>query len=100
MGSAVRCRSGGDTAIVGASNKAAGVDSPFQGAAYVFVRNGTVWSQQQKLTAGDGAANDYFGSSVSVRGDTAVIGADGARARGRDRNRRDVNLHRPGGMVV
>jgi uncharacterized repeat protein (TIGR01451 family) len=34
-----------------------------------------VWSEQQKLVASDGAAGDYFGYSVSVSGDTAVVGA-------------------------
>ena len=33
------------------------------------------WTQVAKLTAGDGAANDYFGYSVSIDGDTVVIGA-------------------------
>jgi hypothetical protein len=33
------------------------------------------WTQVAKLTAGDGAAGDYFGSSVSIDGDTIVIGA-------------------------
>jgi hypothetical protein len=32
-----------------------------------------LWTQQQELTASDGAANDQFGVSVSVSGDTAVI---------------------------
>jgi len=45
-----------------------------QGAAYVFVRSAGVWTQQQELTALDGAVFDLFGSSVSVSGDTAVIG--------------------------
>ena len=53
----------GDTAVIGASGK-----SGAQGAAYVFVRSGGVWSQQQELTASDGAANDYFGSSVLLSG--------------------------------
>ncbi|KAA3663098.1 MAG: hypothetical protein DWQ04_11605, partial [Chloroflexi bacterium] len=47
------------------------------GAAYVFVRSGSSWSQQVKLTANDTEAGDYFGRSVAVNGDTAVIGADG-----------------------
>ncbi len=48
------------------------------GSAYVFVQaaNGT-WSQQAKLTAADGATGDFFGCSVAVDGDTAVIGAHG-----------------------
>ena len=67
----------GDTAVIGAS----GVNNG-QGAAYVFVRNGGVWTQQQKLTASDGAAQDMFGTSVSVDGNTAVIGAHGQRCQG------------------
>ena len=45
------------------------------GSAYVFTRSGTVWSQQQKLTASDGAASDRFGGSVAISGDTAIVGA-------------------------
>ena len=48
---------------------------PHQGSAYVFVRSGTSWSQQQKLTANDGAAHDGFGYSVAISGDTVVVGA-------------------------
>ena len=61
----------GDTAVVGAFGASAG-----RGAAYVFVRSGTTWTQQQKLTASDGVSLDQFGWSVSVNADTAVIGAD------------------------
>ena len=45
------------------------------GSAYVFVRNGTSWAEQAKLTASDAAAGDAFGGSVAVSGDTAVVGA-------------------------
>jgi hypothetical protein len=45
------------------------------GSAYIFKRTGTAWAQQQKLTASDGAAWDYFGHSVSINGEYAVIGA-------------------------
>ena len=41
----------------------------------MYVRSNGVWSEQQKLTASDGAESDYFGYSVSIDGDTAVIGA-------------------------
>ena len=41
----------------------------------MYVRSNGVWSEQAKLTASDGAAGDYFGYSVSIDGDTAVIGA-------------------------
>ncbi|NOK11951.1 DUF7507 domain-containing protein [Corallococcus exercitus] len=66
----------GDTALVGAfaADTAAGVNS---GAAYVFVRSGTMWSGQAKLTASDAAAGDVFGSGVALSGDTAVVGAYG-----------------------
>jgi hypothetical protein len=45
------------------------------GAAYVFTRSGTTWSQQAKLTASDGAASDFFGYSVAIAASTAVVGA-------------------------
>jgi hypothetical protein len=64
----------GDTVIVGVhlDDTPGGEDA---GSAYVFVRSGTTWSLQQKLIAADGAPGDYFGVSVSVSGDTAVVGA-------------------------
>jgi len=65
----------GDTAIIAApGDDDAGTDS---GSAYVFVRSGTVWTQQTKLTALDAAAGDGFGSWVAIEGDTAVVGAIG-----------------------
>ncbi len=49
------------------------------GAAYIFTRSGTDWSQAELLRAGlyDPSAYDYFGSSVSISGDgnTAIVGA-------------------------
>ena len=69
----------GDTAVIGAY--LADDKGSNSGSAYVFVRaaDGT-WSQQAKLTAADGAAADWFGWSVSISGDTAVIGAFGSAA--------------------
>lgn len=62
----------GNTAVIGAPfDDDKGADS---GAAYVFVHDGTSWNQQAKLTAPDGAALDYFGFSVAVKGDTALVG--------------------------
>jgi uncharacterized protein (TIGR03437 family) len=66
----------GDTAVIGAPGESF-ASQYNRGAAYVFVRGGGAWSQRQKLTATDGAAGDEFGSSVSVSGSTAVIGAGG-----------------------
>ena len=65
----------GDTAVVGAFG-AAVAGKPQQGAAYIFVRSGTTWTQQQKLTAVDGAASDLFGWSVAISVDTVAIGAN------------------------
>jgi hypothetical protein len=61
-----------DTALIGAFG-----DDSSKGSAYVFTRTGTTWTQQQKLTASDGATNDVFGKSVSLDSDTALIGAFG-----------------------
>ena len=60
----------GDTAVIGAYEA-----NGNQGSAFVFVRNGTTWTQQAELTATDGSGGDQFGYSVSVSGATAVIGA-------------------------
>ena len=63
----------GDRALIGAwQDDDHGTDS---GSAYVFERAGGVWTQTAKLTASDGAAGDYFGWAVSIRGGVAVVGA-------------------------
>ncbi len=65
----------GDTVIIGAiGNDDAGIES---GAAYIFTRDGSAWSEQTKLIASDAAASDWFGWSVSIEGNTAVVGAIG-----------------------
>ena len=62
-----------NTTVIGADlNDGNAVHS---GAAYVFERTGTSWSQRDKLTASDGAADDLFGYSVALDDDTAMIGA-------------------------
>jgi hypothetical protein len=63
----------GDTALIAAClHDGIGNDS---GSAYVFIRSGTTWTQQQKLIASDGAEGDMFATSVSLDGDTALLGA-------------------------
>ncbi len=49
----------------------------YSGAAYVYRREGDTWIEEQKLTASDGEAEDFFGYSVSIAGSYAVIGAPG-----------------------
>jgi hypothetical protein len=63
----------GDTALIGAPlDDDNGQDT---GAAYVFTRTGGVWSEQAKLLASDGVADEWFGREVALDGDTALIGA-------------------------
>ncbi|MCJ7553450.1 MAG: FG-GAP repeat protein, partial [Ignavibacteriaceae bacterium] len=45
------------------------------GSAYIFHRSETTWTEDTKLTASDGEIDDWFGKSVSISGDYAVIGA-------------------------
>ncbi len=63
----------GDYAIVGAyANDSYGSDS---GAAYIFKRNGNTWTEQVKLAPSDMAFSAWFGRSVSISGDYAIVGA-------------------------
>ncbi len=63
----------GDYVVAGAPrNDGAGRNS---GAAYVFRRQGTEWVEQAKLVASDETRSDYFGISVAMDGDTALVGA-------------------------
>ena len=69
----------GDTAVIGATRswhpRVLSPPSFRSGLAYVFQRNETTWTQQEKLTPSDGAKSDWFGHAVAVSEDTAVIGA-------------------------
>ena len=48
----------------------------FSGAAYVFTGEEGVWVQKAKLQGNDSADFDQFGNSVSVSGETVLVGAD------------------------
>ncbi len=65
----------GDVILAGAHGDDLGGSKSQSGAAYVFRYNGTQWIEEAKLTASDAALGDQFGISVSVSGETAVIGA-------------------------
>jgi len=63
----------GDTIVVGAYEDA---DNGFEsGGAFVFQRTGDIWTEQQKLSASDGSADDRFGFSVAASGSLVVVGA-------------------------
>ncbi len=45
------------------------------GSVYFYTQMGSSWSRQGKILAADGAADDYFGRSVSLYTSSALIGA-------------------------
>lgn len=74
----------GDSVIVGAAY--AEVDGQYTaGAAYIFERQGESWVEQGRLTSTTPAAGEYFGTSVSISGNHAIVGVD----------TRNENLHTP-----
>lgn len=71
----------GDYAVIGAPNDddPSGIDA---GSAFIFKRDGSNWTQTDKLLAADLQASDFFGAAVSIRGDYAAVGAPGEDADG------------------
>ncbi|MEA3287611.1 MAG: fibronectin type III domain-containing protein, partial [Candidatus Marinimicrobia bacterium] len=65
----------GDYVIIGAEGDDDGLNAA--GAAYIFAKIDTAWTQQAKLLAGDAEMRDYFGNAVAIDGDYALIGAYG-----------------------
>jgi hypothetical protein len=102
----------GNTVVVGApveASDATGVNgnqndnsTSASGAAYVFVRNGSTWTQQAYLKASNTGANDLFGGSVSVSGDTVVVGANNedSNATGVSGNQNDNSAANSGAAYV
>jgi len=72
FGDSVSISSDGSYAIIGARQ-----ENSKRGAAYIFTRSGSTWTQQAKLTASDAQANDEFSWSVSMSSDGsyAIVGA-------------------------
>ncbi|MDX1959316.1 MAG: hypothetical protein SFU98_12125 [Leptospiraceae bacterium] len=79
----------GDTIVVGAANEdslqttitngtlvqANDLGTANAGAAYVFRRNGTTWTNEAYLKASNANVSDVFGYSVAISGDTIVVSA-------------------------
>jgi hypothetical protein len=75
----------GTTVVVGApseSSNSTGVNgnqldnhANNSGAAYVFTRGGSSWTQQAYLKAGNTGEDDFFGTAVAISGATVVVGA-------------------------
>ncbi|HVS19312.1 MAG TPA: FG-GAP repeat protein [Planctomycetota bacterium] len=102
----------GDTLVVGApgeDSSATGVDgdqiddaAADAGAAYVFVRSGTAWTQEAYLKASNTGADDRFGGSVAVSGDTILVAArwEDSAATGVDGNGADDSAANSGAAYV
>ncbi|MCZ7599565.1 MAG: FG-GAP repeat protein [Gammaproteobacteria bacterium] len=102
----------GDTVVVGAGSETAPLPASTatradnsaggSGAAYVFVRDGTTWTQQAYLKASNTGANDRFGHSVALSGDTVVVGAsqEASAATGVDANQADNSAGGSGAAYV
>lgn len=69
----------GDYAIVGAYKEDHDVSGSntmsMAGSAYIFKNNSGTWSQQQKIIASDRLASDWYGFTVAISGDYAIVGA-------------------------
>jgi hypothetical protein len=102
----------GETLVVGSDGEtsaAKGIDgdqadtsAPFAGAVYVFMRSGTVWSQQAYVKASNTHDQLWFGGAVAISGDTMAVGAvgDSSAATGIDGNQSDTSAARSGAVYV
>jgi len=102
----------GDTIVVGAQREdsnAKGVggsqadnSATDSGAAYVFVRSGSTWSQQAYVKASNTGASDNFGNAVAISGDTIAVGAmwEKSNARGVNGDQADDSMGYSGATYV
>ena len=83
FGLTVSINSDGTYAIVGATGEDGGAGDPLSnaGAAYIYTRSGSTWTEQAKITASDAQASDNFGSTVSINSDGtyAIVGRKSGR---------------------
>lgn len=88
-----------DTGINGTQSDDSAVDS---GAVYVFTREGATWTQQAYLKASNVGANDRFGFTVALSGDTLAVGASGedSATAGINGDENDNSLESTGAVYV
>ena len=93
---------GEDSSATGVGGNEADNTVPLSGAVYVFVRNGTTWSQQAYLKASNTGAGDRFGEAVAADGDTVVVGAfrESSNATGVNGNQADNSAAFSGAAYV
>ena len=94
--------SGEDSNATGTGGNQADNSASGSGAVYVFVRSGTVWTQQAYLKASNTDAGDGFGSSVALSGDTLAVGApfEASNATGTSGNQADNSASGSGAVYV
>jgi hypothetical protein len=102
----------GDTLVVGAEGEASNAtgiggdqadnSALNSGAVYMFTRTGATWNQQAYIKASNTGANDFFGVSVALSGDTLAVGAicESSSATGIDGDQADNSALYSGAVYV
>ena len=85
----------GNYAIVGTSGSDVGANVN-QGSGSIYFYNGITWVLMQKITDATGAASDFFGTSVSLSGNYAILGAEGDNV-GANTDQGSANIYRYNG---
>jgi hypothetical protein len=91
-----------DCNAVGVNSYQDNVRAPGSGAVYVFVRDGSTWTQQAYVKSSNTELGDNFGSSVAISGDTLVVGAheEDSSAKGIDGDQSDNHAEGSGAVYV
>ena len=101
-----------DTLVVGATGESSGAttiggnqndtSAPGSGAAYVFTRAGTTWTQSAYVKPSNNRAGAAFGVSASLDGDTLAVGAanESSSARGVGGDPNDTSAPGAGAVYV
>jgi hypothetical protein len=92
-----------DSSATGVGGDQADNSAGASGAVYVFVRNGSLWSQQAYIKASNTGVGDFFGiSGVSVSGDLLAVGAlsEDSNATGIDGDENNDSASRAGAVYV
>lgn len=92
-----------DSAATGIYGDQSGNTAVNSGAVYVFARDASsVWSQQAYIKASNTEANDRFGNSVALSGDTLAVGAyfESSAATGANGNQADNSASGSGAVYV
>ncbi len=93
-----------DSNATGTSGNQADNSASDSGAAYVFTRSGSTWTQQAYVKASNTEANDLFGYSVALSGDgnTLTVGAyrEASNATGIGGNQTDNSAPTAGAVYV